>query len=327
MNPETVDKLVTLKPHRFSRGAREWRRTSRGSRDDIELSPPSSICVLTWNIDFMTEYPKTRMFRALEYIQNDIFNCKDGQKPPPCCLLFQEIHYYAFPIILDYPWVQKYFTVAPASADDFPIPHYGVVTLVSKSIPVSLVQSLHFGNSYMGRNALMVDLKLSPPGSRQKDRNGEGSRSSGESERSFTSRYLTLRLANTHLESLPVGAYARPVQLANIAAYLNQEDLVGGVVCGDMNIIGPSDLYIHEQAGLLDAWNGEDEEEGYTWGYQPPSQFPPGRLDRVFYTQACAMNCKVSRPERVGIDVMAEGEWVSDHYGLLTTISILDETQ
>ncbi|KAK7690853.1 hypothetical protein QCA50_005955 [Cerrena zonata] len=89
MIPDTVDKLVTLKPRRFSRHTKEWRRTSRGSQDDIDLSLPSSIRVLSWNIDFMAEYPKTRMFRALEYIQHDVFDCKDGQKPAPCCILFK----------------------------------------------------------------------------------------------------------------------------------------------------------------------------------------------------------------------------------------------
>lgn len=267
------------------------------------------------------------MARALEYIQNDVFDCKDGQKPTPCCILLQEIHYHAFPIILHNPWVQKYFTVTPSSTDDFPVQTYGVVTLVSSSIPVSLVQSLHFGNSQMGRNALMVDLKLTPPGSRRRKRKSGDSQSSRESKDSSTSRYVTLRLANTHLESLPMGAFARPVQLANTAEYLKQEDLIGGVVCGDMNIIGPSDLHIHDAAGLVDAWQGENEEDGYTWGYQPECQFPPGRLDRVFYTQASTRRCKISPPERVAIDVMTDGEWVSDHYGLLTTISILDEAQ
>lgn len=276
------------------------------------------------------------MHRVLQYIQNDIFDCKDGKKPPPCCILFQEIHYYAFPIILDYPWVQQYFTVAPTSPDEFPYAGYGVVTLVSRSIPVTQVQSLHFGNSTMGRNALMVDLKLSPPSAKRKIRRAEGSRSSEEIERPSTPQFVTLRLANTHLESLPQGAIARPVQLANTAAYLKQDNLYAGVVCGDMNIIGYNDFYMHKEAGLIDAWDRrsteddeDDEDEGYTWGYQPTCQFPPGRLDRVFYTRNCAKRCKISRPERIGVDVrtVEDYQWVSDHYGLLTTISILDETR
>jgi len=41
--------------------------------------------------------------------------------------------------------------------------------------------------------------------------------------------------------------------------------LVGGVVCGDMNAIAPSDETLAEENGLMDAWKherreGEDEE-------------------------------------------------------------------
>ncbi|CAL1716394.1 unnamed protein product [Somion occarium] len=324
---EFEDELVTLELKRFSKHTRQWRRTSRDSQDDIELSPPSSIRVLSWNIDFIGDKPEARMQAALSHIQNEVFASEDGQKPAPCCILLQEVSSEAFPVLLKNQWVRKHFMVIPTSADDFPNGTYGVVTLVSKSIPVSKAQSLIFGNSAMGRSALMVDVKLSLPNPTAKAENG-GSRSSEESENLPTvtaPSLITLRLANTHLESLPTGVAARPVQLANIASLLKEDGLHGGIVCGDMNIIRESDLHIHEDAGLLDAWTGEDEEEGFTWGFQPPCQFAPGRLDRVFYTSACQEKCEISQPERVCIGLKRNGRWVTDHYGLLTTVSVKDE--
>lgn len=70
-------------------------------------------------------------------------------------------------------------------------------------------------------------------------------------------------------------------------------------------------------------FEGEDrdeKEEGMTWGYQPPCEFPPGRLDKILYTEGDAFEMKGIR--RLGIELRVstpEGhmDWVSDHYGLI----------
>lgn len=134
---------------------------------------------------------------------------------------------------------------------------------------------------------------------------------------------MQVRIANTHLESLPRGARARPEQLRLIAESLQEYDLHGGVVGGDMNAIGPSDVRIAEEAGLTDAWRGSDEEEeGFTWGYQPPSQFPAARLDKLLWVARGGM--EVEEPVRVGVGAKGgSGEWISDHYGLVTNVHIV----
>ncbi|KAI0784261.1 Endonuclease/exonuclease/phosphatase [Abortiporus biennis] len=252
----------------------------------------------------MAANTRGRMVTALNYIQDDVL-LEDEQDR--CCILFQEVDHDAYRALCEHKWVRDKFVILP---EDEELPHsYNVVTLVSKAIPVLRVQSLHFGNSTMGRSALLVDITLSV---------GKSSRSSWRKESSA----VTCRIANTHLESLPTGVFARPYQLAAISSLLYQPGIHCGVVCGDMNTILPDDEDIHARAALADAWYGSSEEEGYTWGYQPACQFPPGRLDRVFYTHN--RRCMVRSPKRIGMGLRtARGHWVSDHYGLLTTVSVL----
>jgi len=152
----------------------------------------------------------------------------------------------------------------------------------------------------MLRNALLVDIKLSVPGE--------------------NSQVITLRVANTHLESMPEGENARPEQLRLIAKLL--KGMNGGVACGDMNAIGPSDWALAEKVGLVDAWKGDDDdEEGFTWGYQPTSEHPPGRLDKILFVPGKMY--EVDEPKVVGVGLKTtQGLWASDHFGLVTTLRL-----
>jgi len=209
--------------------------------------------------------------------------------------------------------VQQYFIVAPGRADEWPIgASYGNVTLTSRTVPVSGVYSLEY-ESFMHRNALIVDLKLGiPPNTLRRTAPTKP-------------RFITLRVANTHLESLTPGAKLRIEQLGQVAEVLKEEELLGGIVCGDMNAISPSDIGLTVKAGLLDAWKeGKDEEDAFTWGYQPPCGFSPGRLDKILFAPGTG-GYAVDQPERVGLALKTEkGLWVSDHFGLTTTVRILE---
>jgi tyrosyl-DNA phosphodiesterase 2 len=245
-------------------------------------------------------------------MQKDVFLCKTaGDAPEPCCILLQEVHVRAFQAILDNEWVRRHFAITPVTPERWPNYNiYGNVTLVSRSIPVCHAWSLEFANSEMARNALLVDLKLGVP-------------EHGEEE---SKPPVTIRIANTHLESLPQGASARPLQLLLIAKMLEEHGMHGGIVCGDMNAIGPSDIPIVADAGLLDTWgeddDDDDDEEGYTWGYQPECEYPPGRLDKILITPGSGFI--IEGPKKIGVGVKTtDGEWVSDHYGLLTTASVV----
>ena len=160
----------------------------------------------------------------------------------------------------------------------------------------------------MGRTALFVDIELGDP-----------------NLKSFALKpefCHVLRIANTHLESLPQGQRERPVQLAAIASVLRQRGVRAGLVAGDMNVISPADEHIHVIAELEDACGAKGASQTmHTWGYQPRCQFPPGRLDRVFFVPGTLET--EEEIEVIGKGVRTQwGAWASDHYGLKLRVSL-----
>ncbi|KAG6332448.1 hypothetical protein ID866_6640 [Astraeus odoratus] len=312
-DPE-MDAPRLLHAVRYSSRNRRWLQTSHcgnGIREPL----PSWMRLVSWNVNFDAKNPKKRLIAALDHLQHKVFGCNaPNERPDPCSILLQEVSAAAFTTILNNQWVQQHFVVVPSSTDKWPYnTRYGIVTLVSRTVPVSNAFMIHFSSSRMGRSGLFVDVKLSVPPRPHAPRLSDG--------------IATVRIANTHLESLPQGAEARPMQLGLISESLQEYDLRGGVVAGDMNAIGPSDMTIAEDVGLMDAWQHEDDDDaGITWGYQPRTQFPPGRLDKVLFTTRGGLD--VEEPERFGMGLKTDhGDWVSDHYGLLTTLHVTREDE
>lgn len=283
----------------------------------------ATFAVLTWNIDFSAPLPILRFQTVLSHLEQLLSPLLNSDTRPPTIILLQEVHKSCFPTLLSNIFIRAMYDitdVSPASWDNNS--SYGSLTLVPKllSAHVTSVFRTPFPTSKMGRDALYIDFGL-PQSS---------------SERPTTK----IRVANTHLESLPgSGDSARAEQLASISQFLSCRGISGGLVGGDMNAISPSDTKLSGEVGLLDAWldktddTGEgiisprDEDSGHTWGYQPPTVFPPGRLDKVLFTG----DLKVEDVERVGVNLKftaqegAEGDdsWVSDHYGLLARVIVV----
>jgi len=315
----------------------------------VKLPPtsmlPTSLRLITWNVDFMAPHHAARLSAALSHIQRDVMKCKNPDKAPqPCVVCLQEVYAPVFAVILDNEWVRKWFVVTPTSADKFPHESpYGCVTLVSKSVPVWGACTLEFGENTtteQGRGALFVDLKMGVPkggnimeresqrssrkgdSDTESDDNGEGEHGGKKGES------VMVRIANTHLESLNSGTRMRPVQLGLISNLLYDDSFEAGIVAGDMNAIEPSDSNIHTKLGLTDAWGGHAwEEEGYTWGYQTQdNEHPPGRLDKILFKDS--EGYEVDEPLRIGVGVKAlagkDGAvYASDHYGLMTSVRML----
>ncbi|KIK35309.1 hypothetical protein CY34DRAFT_812253 [Suillus luteus UH-Slu-Lm8-n1] len=306
-----ADAQIPLRAVRYSSRKKRWAQTSncaRGVREPL----PSTVRLVTWNLDFTAPDKKKRLVAALSYIQQHVLDCRTiSERPEPCCIMLQEVHESVFTQILNAEWVRRCFIVVPTGVDKWPDQaQYGNVTLVSRTIPVVNASTIIFTNSKMKRNAIFVDIKLSIP--------------AHDDEPRLSGGIVTLRVANTHLESMPEGAAARPKQLKLIAAALRGRGIFGGIVAGDMNAISPADETIVEAAKLYDAWEGEDEDEGFTWGYQSLEQLPPGRLDKVLTTRQEGF--VVDHPERIGIgEEIGRGKWVSDHYGLVTRVHIVRE--
>ncbi|KAF8486081.1 Endonuclease/exonuclease/phosphatase [Russula ochroleuca] len=289
------DPVVSIQAKRFSSG--QWKDAPQAPYDN---SLPTSLNIITWNVECATPEVARRLTAALDYLQFHAFPEHKGGKPPHCLILLQEINIDAFDTLLAHPWVQEWFSVVPGSPEaGWPEgATYGTVTLVHAPLANSVC--VHFEESWMSRNALVTDIAVS-------------------------GRYI-LRVVNTHLESLPVGTPMRVVQMGVIAGMLKEAGgmLVGGIACGDMNAISPSDATLAEKNGLLDAWERRrdgEEAEGTTWGYQPRTRYPPGRLDKILYTESEAFEIGDVRRVAVGLK-MSGGGWVSDHYGLACRVEI-----
>ncbi|KAF9533774.1 Endonuclease/exonuclease/phosphatase [Crepidotus variabilis] len=279
----------------------------------MELEERKPYCtqvkIITWNVDMMSPHPEERLTTVLRHIEMDVLKCKNLSSPPePCCILLQEVKDTVIPRLLEDEWVRRWFVVTPFTKDKWPEEAwYGNITLVSRSLHIAECHILHYGLTAMQRTALCVKLKLNHPGTHEK---------------------AIISIVNTHLESLKDGAIARPKQMEMCARFLRLRGVHGGIVAGDMNSISPEDGTIGKEVGLRDAWRQGDVEDGKTWGFQGQNEgkFPTNRLDKIFYL--AGMGYKVEEPRRIGVGLkIRPGEedehWVSDHYGLETTLQML----
>ncbi|KAF5381959.1 hypothetical protein D9615_004359 [Tricholomella constricta] len=305
---QQVNKLVSTKVYQYRQNKSAWRHVS--ARHSAEQSGhPSSLMLVTWNIDFQSKYHTERMTVILRHLETYVFKCDEGQEPIACCIMFQEVHPDALTVLLEDSWVRKHFQVTPISPSKWPMSGYGNVTLISRTVTVTRASIVEFGASSMGRGAVVVDVKVASP-------------------KAHNPKELTLRLINTHLESLPQGAVMRPVQLSVLAALLRRkEEVWGGVIAGDMNAISPADEMHPRRLGLEDAWDfPSDHPSGHTWGYQDSCEYPPNRLDKILFVERKAY--KLDSPKRIGVGLKASNErgalvaWASDHYGLITPLRV-----
>jgi tyrosyl-DNA phosphodiesterase 2 len=225
------DVVVSIQAKRFSSGSGKWNFTPQAPHD---TSLPTSLSIITWNIDLARPEAARRLTAALDYLRYHAFPENKGGKPPHCLILLQEVNINAFNTLLAHPWVREWFKIVPASPEaGWPRGvNYGTITLVHAPLANSVC--VHYDNSNMGRNALVTDIMMG-----------------GAAEHSAP---RILRIINTHLESLPVGTPRRITQMGVIARLLKEDArILGGIACGDMNAIVPCDATLPEQNGLSDA--------------------------------------------------------------------------
>ncbi|KAH9945449.1 Endonuclease/exonuclease/phosphatase [Epithele typhae] len=291
------DPLYKIPVKAYSPEKQTWSSRYKSAR-----TPVHSLRVVTWNVDFMAPGAAPRMECILEHLRRRTLT----EKPQPSCILLQELNKDSFATLLSDPWVREHYAITPSDPKYWPRgSSYGVATLVSRHARILSSSMLTYTGSCMGRGALFVDVEMCIPG-------GDGHRG-------------VLRIANTHLESLPEGQRQRSVQLSAIARVLRAPGITAGLVGGDMNIISPADEPIGSIAGLADACR-DTSPKAFTWGHQPPTQYPPGRLDRV-YTLPGTLD--TGRVKVIGKGLKTgRGAWASDHRGLavLVTLRAYDES-
>ncbi|PGH23228.1 hypothetical protein AJ80_02644 [Polytolypa hystricis UAMH7299] len=278
--------------------------------------------IITWNIDFSRGFDEPRMASALRYLEDLITS-----PPSPfsgddlVVIMLQEMRGSDLKQIRDARWVQERFAITDLTSSHWHDATYGTTTLIDRRFLVTDVFRVPWLSQY-GRDGLFVDIIVG------------GSHQGSEPRK--------LRLCNSHLESLPSNPPIRPLQVAAAAPYLHAEEVHAAVLAGDANAIQPSDRHIADDNNLRDAYLAlggvEDTEEGYTWGYQSSKwdqeRFPPVRMDKVFYCGGFAASVLT----RIGVGLKVDGEehrrqmmeeggreWVTDHYGLLVQMDILDE--
>lgn len=264
----------------------------------------------------MSPNPPLRMHALLAHLESLL-----GEETLPIIILFQEVHPEALELLLVYSWVCRNFAVTNIALSRNS-PAYGTVTLVTRDLfpLVGRCFRVPFKDSEHGRDAVFVDLRIVNP---QVD---------DDTAQNRQIKDKILRVGNTHLEPLKgQGTATRPLQLATIKDFLLLPEAYAGVVGGDMNAIAVEDDDLPAQIGLRDLWVGDG---GQTWGYQPPCALPPGRLDKILAigdvgvvhgtkVEFIGVGLKTGQDEGGGI----AGEWyVSDHYGLLSTVKLGMET-
>ena len=108
------DVVVSIQAKRFSSGSGKWNFTPQAPHDN---SLPTSLSIITWNIDFARPEAARRLTAALDYLRYHAFPENKGGKPPHCLILLQEININAFNTLLAHPWVREWFKVVPASPE------------------------------------------------------------------------------------------------------------------------------------------------------------------------------------------------------------------
>ncbi|KAL8936638.1 MAG: hypothetical protein Q9216_004823 [Gyalolechia sp. 2 TL-2023] len=290
-----------------------WQTTNQNPAPPA-LTTASTFRLVTWNIDCQAQGGNLRMVAALRYLEQ---LTKEAPPSIPLVLFLQEMTPSDLQLIQAAPWVRAQFFLTDVDSKNWQSDWYGTTTLIDRRLAVQSVYRV-FYQTNMQRDGLFVDLAFAPGGT-------EGEQTS-------------IRLCNTHLESLVAEPPLRPAQVEVAAKHLHDPAIRAGLVAGDFNAIQAFDRTLHADNDLKDAYlevgGQEDSEEGYTWGQQVHAnlreRFGCTRMDKIFY---CG-GMRVENLQRIGVDVKVEEskravmrswgtlEYVTDHYGLMADVVI-----
>eukprot|EP00698_Gefionella_okellyi_P019124 TRINITY_DN5822_c0_g1_i1.p1 TRINITY_DN5822_c0_g1~~TRINITY_DN5822_c0_g1_i1.p1 ORF type:complete len:295 (-),score=28.95 TRINITY_DN5822_c0_g1_i1:147-1031(-) len=255
-----------------------------------KMRAPDSLRFLTYNIWFEDHFFDERM-AAL---------CKEVETSNADVICLQEVTDKSLARLLGHPFIQQNYITSDADASTFS--DYGVTMLCRKTLPVSNFE-IHPFNSFMGRRALLADLRFAD---------------------------APLRVCTAHFESLNTTQYRIP-QFAQCFSLL--EHAPTGLLMGDFNFDKTEPFSDPpEQAALdkryVDLWcatHDLDKEE--SWTMCARGGWFAWRPDRVLMRSE---QWKVHSVTRVGLGDIGAGckdcereEHActpSDHCGLLTVI-------
>lgn len=267
--------------------------------------------LISWNIDMLIGFAEDRMSGALNHLAALV---DSTNRNIPTIVLLQEMSQSDMQQIREAPWIQHHFHITDLDERNWLSPLYGTNTLVDRRLSIKEVFRVPWISKF-DRDGLFVDLALS-------------GKSGGK----------VLRICNTHLESLVADPPVRPLQLGAAAPYLHDGKVEAGLLAGDLNAIQPFDRTLHSENGLKDVYlelgGQEDNDDGYTWGYQVPQalreKFGCSRMDKILFAGAVVpkkferigVGIKVAEEKRQEMQDAGEEDWVTDHYGVMADFEI-----
>lgn len=233
--------------------------------------------LVTWNVDATSPAPEARISALISHIQSLV--------TPADIIFLQEVSRSALLALLEMPWLRGHWYSSEADTTNWGKQSFASITLVSRS-RLTDPQNAALGPiwrvkypSRFERDALCCDILLPSHGPAKNP--------------------LRVRLANVHLDSLPINPSLRPRQLSIITSYLRATG--HGLVAGDFNPVLPDDDMLVSANGLLDVWNElYPSEAGFTWGADGDQPFPPNRLDKVALVGLKPCGIKIIAPGDIG---------------------------
>ncbi|KIJ45206.1 hypothetical protein M422DRAFT_227899 [Sphaerobolus stellatus SS14] len=311
--PHILPKFIPL--YEYESEPSEW-KPFRFSPES--LIPSEKLHIFTWNLNHQGKHRRERMRDAIRHIREQhLSKFSDSDIPPPCIICLQEVHKAALEALLRISWIRQHFLVTPTNAESWVKEKYGLVTIISKNIPVSRAFIIDLPMTEMDRQALIIDIHV-----KCSEANGDDSIPSGDQ------RVRTIRIANAHLEggAGPTESLARERQLRHIAGMLNVPKLDASICAGSFGACMEEDTDMIANAGFADAYTGR-KWASETWGVQPNSKrYGKSRMDRILYLPTDG--AKLRLPKRVGLCATirnSDSLFVSDHLGLHTVVEIVPD--
>ncbi|KAK5162976.1 uncharacterized protein LTR77_011031 [Saxophila tyrrhenica] len=316
--PWEYDKPWKQPCYAYSSSERKWNASgpdNSTSSAHIDNSTTRSITLLSHNIDFMLPFADSRMNAAVRHLET-LISALD--RSTASVIFLQECVASDLTLLANDTWVQQNFTLTDTGTENWQSGHYGTVTLIDNRLPLASCFRIHFSQTNMQRDGLFVNVLL---------------------------QQKTVRLCNTHLESLAFEPAMRPPQMKLLAQYMKDAAVDGAAVAGDFNAIQDFDRTLHRENGLKDAYlelggDEDDAEGGHTWGQQASTtnreRFGTSRMDKVFYCGS--LRCSKFERFGAGLEVQDEGErkriidlgfekpWITDHLGVMAVLKV-EQTQ
>lgn len=315
--PWEADKPHAQGYYAFNSATSSWESKSPTVNGDAtgtqEFQSIMNLALYTWNVDFMLPFAEARMRPALAHLES----LTKPLPPTTASVIFlQECTPGDLVTIANTPWIRERYHLLDMESTNWATTHYGTTTLIDSRLSIVSAFRVHYSKTRMDRDALFVDISLSSK---------------------------TVRLCNTHLESMAFDPPFRPPQMELVARYMHEGHLHSSLAAGDFNAIQPFDRTLHKDNNnkLRDAYlelgGKEDSSQGFTWGQQAATklreQFGCSRMDKVYL---CG-DIKPVRFESFGEDVLAEGEverkqivnlgfekpWVTDHLGVVAEVQLV----